>query len=100
MSIFEKAGEGLGSMACAAVRKLTPPPTLTFSGVGGVFEAGELLWRPYRRFVLNQYPQARVVTPAFPPLVGALVLALRKGGVSDPQPCLERIRDMYDSFAR
>jgi N-acetylglucosamine kinase len=100
MSIFEKAGEGLGSMACAAVRKLTPPPTLTFSGVGGVFEAGELLWKPYRRFVSNQYPQARVVTPAFPPLVGALMLAMRKGGVGAPPACLERIRETYDSFAR
>lgn len=99
LSIFDDAGRGLGSMACAAVRKLTPPPSLTFSGVGGVFKAGELLWKPYRRFVLNEYPQAQVVTPAFPPLVGALVLALRKGGIEPPQACLERIRDMYDSFA-
>jgi N-acetylglucosamine kinase len=99
LSIFEEAGNGLGSMACAAVRKLKPPPSLTFSGVGGVFDAGELLWKPYRRFVLTEYPSAQVVTPAFPPLVGALMLALRKGGVESPQECLERIRGTYDSFA-
>jgi N-acetylglucosamine kinase len=99
LSIFEGAGRGLGSMACAAVRKLTPPPSLTFSGVGGVFEAGELLWKPYRRFVLSEYPQAQVVTPAFSPLVGALMLAFRKGGVESSQECRERIRDTVDSFA-
>jgi len=97
LSIFEEAGLGLGSMACAAVRKLTPPPSLTFSGVGGVFDAGELLWKPYRRFVLTRYPQAQVVTPAFPPLVGALMLAFRKGGIESPQQNLERIRNTYDS---
>ena len=72
---------------------------LTFSGVGGVFETGELLWKPYRGFVLSEYPHAQVVTPAFPPLVGALMLAFRKGGVKSPQECLKRIRDSYDSFA-
>ena len=66
LRIFEEAGRGLGAMACAAVRKLTPPPSLTFSGVGGVFETGELLWKPYRGFVLTEYPHAQVVTPAFP----------------------------------
>jgi len=92
LGIFEEAGCGLGSMACAAARKLTPPPSLTFSGTGGVSEAGELLWRPYRGFVLTEYPQAEVVTPAFPPLVGALVLAFRMGGMEYPMEWLERIR--------
>lgn len=97
VNIFAEAGRGLGSMACSAARKLTPPPSLTFSGVGGVFESGDLLWRPYREFVLSEYPQAQVVTPAFPPLVGALMLAFRKGGVDTPQEWLERIRRGYDA---
>ena len=96
-SIFEEAGRGLGSMACAAARKLMMPPSLTFSGVGGVFESGELLWRPYREFVLTEYPRAQVVAPAFPPLVGALMLALRQGGVDTSKEHLERIRRSYDS---
>jgi len=97
LGIFEEAGRGLGSMACAAVRKLTPPPSLTFSGVGGVFETGELLWKPYRRHVLTNYPQAQIVPPAFPPLVGAVMLAFHKRGVDTPQDWLERIRQSYDS---
>lgn len=98
VNIFEEAGRGLGSMACAAARKLSPPPSLTFSGVGGVFESGDLLWRPYREFVLTEYPQAQVVSPAFSPLVGALLLAFRKGGVNTSQESLERIRGSYDSL--
>ena len=96
--IFEEAGHGLGSMACAAARKLTPLPSLTFSGVGGVFESGDLLWKPYRESVLSEYQQAQVVSPVFPPLVGALILALRKGQVDTPQESLERIRLSYDSL--
>lgn len=96
--IFEEAGHSLGSMACAAARKLTPLPSLTFSGVGGVFESGDLLWKPYRESVLSEYQQAQVLSPAFPPLVGALILALRKGQVETPQESLERIRLSYDSL--
>ena len=95
LSIFGEAGCGLGRMACAAARKLKPPAAFTFSGVGGVFESGELLWRPYREFVLSEYPQGQVVRPAFPPLVGALILALRKEGLDIEQ---ERIRRSYDSL--
>ena len=93
--IFDEAGRGLGSMACSAARKLSPLPSLTFSGVGGVFKSGDLLWRPYRDFVLTEYPQAEIVAPAFPPLVGALVLALLKGGVDTSQERLEQIRRTY-----
>jgi N-acetylglucosamine kinase len=95
LSIFDEAGRGLGRMACAAARKLKPPASFTFSGVGGVFGSGELLWRPYREFVLSEYPQGQVVRPAFLPLVGALILALWKGGLDIQQ---ERIRRSYDSL--
>jgi N-acetylglucosamine kinase-like BadF-type ATPase len=95
--IFEEAGRGLGRMACAAARKLTPPPSQTFSGVGGVFESGELLWKPYRECVLAEFPQAQVVAPAYPPLVGALILASRKGGGNTPQEWLDQVRDSYAS---
>jgi glucosamine kinase len=96
--IFEEAGHSLGSMACAAARKLAPSPSLTFSGVGGVFESGDLLWKPYREAVLSEYSQARVLSPVFPPLVGALILALRHGQVDTPQESLERIQRSYDSL--
>jgi N-acetylglucosamine kinase-like BadF-type ATPase len=95
--IFEAAGRGLGRMACAAARKLTPPPSQTFSGVGGVFESGELLWNPYRERVLAECPQAQVVAPAYPPLVGALILAFRKGGGETPQAWLDQVRNSYAS---
>jgi N-acetylglucosamine kinase-like BadF-type ATPase len=96
--IFEEAGNSLGSMACAAARKLVPLPSLMFSGVGGVFESGDLLWKPYREAVLSEYSQAQVVSPAFPPLVGALILALRHGQGDISQESLERIRLSYDSL--
>ncbi|HEX2522466.1 MAG TPA: BadF/BadG/BcrA/BcrD ATPase family protein, partial [Terriglobia bacterium] len=98
ISIFEQAGHSLGSMACAAARKLIPLPSLMFSGVGGVFESGDLLWRPYREAVLSEYSQAQVVSPAFPPLVGALILALRHVQGDASEESLDRIRRSYDSL--
>jgi N-acetylglucosamine kinase-like BadF-type ATPase len=98
ISIFEQAGHSLGSMACAAARKLAPLPSLMFSGVGGVFESGDLLWKPYREAVLSEYSQAQVVSPAFPPLVGALILALRQVQGDVSQESLDRIRRSYVSL--
>lgn len=94
--IFEEAGRGLGVMACAAARKLKVPPSLTFSGVGGVFQSGDLLWRPYREFVLSQHSAARVMAPAFPPLVGAVMLAFRHGEVTVSPELLQRLSRSYD----
>ena len=95
--IFDEAGRGLGRMACTAIRKLTPLPSLTFSGVGGVFESGELLWKPYREFVVTEWSRAQVVAPEHPPLLGALILAFQKSGLDTSQGWRERVRRSYDS---
>jgi len=74
--ILEEGGKRLGAMACAVARKLQiPERSLKFSAVGGVFQAGAQLWNPYRRFVLSRYPLAMAAPPAFPPVIGALILA-------------------------
>ena len=94
--IFLEGGKRLGGMACAVVRKLQiAEAQLSFSAVGGVFQAGELLWKPYRDFVLSQYPAAKVVPPEFPPLVGALILAFKNSGASMSGQRLERLTSSY-----
>jgi N-acetylglucosamine kinase-like BadF-type ATPase len=94
--IFLDGGTRLGEMACAVVRKLhIAEDRLSFSAVGGVFQAGELLWKPYRDFALSQYPAAKVVRPHFPPLVGALILAFKNSGFSISGQWLERLTSSY-----
>jgi glucosamine kinase len=99
--IFAEGGKRLGEIACAVVRKLgIPKHQLTFSAVGGVFQAGELLWDPYRQFVLSLHPAAEVIHPEFPPLVGALILALRAGGISVSQTLLKQLSKSYGELSR
>jgi N-acetylglucosamine kinase-like BadF-type ATPase len=94
--IFLEGGTRLGEMACAVVRKLhIAEERLSFSAVGGVFQAGELLWKPYCNFVLSQYPASKVVRPEFPPLVGALILAFKNSGLSISGQWLERLTTSY-----
>lgn len=90
--IFSDGGKGLAEMACAVVRKLQiPEGRLCVSATGGVFEAGTLLWKPYRDSVLLQYPKASIVRPRFAPLIGALILAFQTGGLAVTGERLERL---------
>jgi N-acetylglucosamine kinase-like BadF-type ATPase len=81
-NLFFRAGQALGEMASEVIRKLgfRDLPILV-SGVGGVFEAGQLIWKPYGETVLLHWPEAKLMAPTFPPLVGALLLAYKSCGV-------------------
>ena len=94
LSIIESAGRDLATMACAAARKLAPSP-LVFSGIGGVFDSCELLRKFYGDFLLRECSAAEVVEPAFPPLVGALMLAFKQGGAGTSDETIEQIRRTY-----
>jgi glucosamine kinase len=94
--IFSEGGRQLGEMACAVARKLQMTESrLVFSAVGGVFQAGQLLWKPYRQCVLAHYPAARVMLPVFPPLGGALILALKQAGISVSAKLLKELTDSF-----
>jgi N-acetylglucosamine kinase-like BadF-type ATPase len=80
--LFLRGGRGLGELVCAVSRKLDlGAPSLIVSGVGGVFQSADLIWKPFREEVLRQYPEAAIAPPIFSPLVGALLLAYRNGGI-------------------
>jgi glucosamine kinase len=80
--LFLRGGRGLGALVCAAGRKLNfRPPSLIASGVGGVFQSAELIWKPFREEVLRQHPEATIAPPVFSPLIGALLLAYLNSGL-------------------
>jgi N-acetylglucosamine kinase-like BadF-type ATPase len=101
LAIFVEAGRGLGELACAVSRKLRiPPAEILFSAVGGVFQAGEIIWQPYREFVLSKYPEGKVVEPEFPAVVGALIIAFNRKGISISGERLTRLAQSYDQWNR
>ncbi len=80
--IFQQAGYQLAELALAALRGLrmegVPTPV---APVGGVFQAGELILAPLRRFLQAGAPLARVVSPLLPPAFGAVILAYAAAGL-------------------
>lgn len=49
---------------------------------GGLWRAGEVVLAPFHAALAEMLPQARVVTPELPPVLGACVLALQQASVA------------------
>ncbi len=100
-SILDAGGRKLGLMAGAVALRLRPAePNWVFSAAGGVMQAGELIWRPYRVSLQAQFPASQIVAPEFSPLVGALLLALKQSGVNASRRVREQIACAMDSEGR
>lgn len=77
-SVLTEAGEALAGLALTLSRRLDlceTPFQLAYSG--GVWQAGELLLRPFRERVRGTCPRATVGPPLLSPAEGAVLLALR-----------------------
>lgn len=83
--ILVQAAAELALAAVAVIRRLFEPnETVTVYPTGGVFDAGALLMGPFEARLQAACPRAEIGTPANPPVVGALVRALRLGGYIPP----------------
>lgn len=51
------------------------------STAGGVWKAGKPIWEPFQKEVLRDVPNAKVISPVYPPSIGGLVLALKGANV-------------------
>lgn len=72
----------LAQMVAAVARQLgwaSAPCEVTLTG--GLWRAGEVVLTPFRAALVEVLPQARIVMPELPPVIGACVLALQAGGV-------------------
>jgi N-acetylglucosamine kinase-like BadF-type ATPase len=81
--ILRDAGRELARIGLGVIRQLYRPgeaPTVYLTG--GVFGAGEIVQAPFREALREGWPPARPESPRFPPVVGALILAARAGGVT------------------
>ena len=80
--IVTTAGEELAGAALAVIRQLHRPGTpVAVYPTGGVFRAGAILLEPFRAALRRGWPEASDRAPAYPPVVGALILARRAIGL-------------------
>ena len=78
--IFRVGAEALAMQAAQAVARLDLEP-VKISYQGSMFRTGALLLKPLRSKLHKLAPQGRLIRPAFSPLAGAFLLALRRKGI-------------------
>jgi N-acetylglucosamine kinase-like BadF-type ATPase len=81
LQILSGAAEALANLPIAVLERLGAlDQPLPVAMTGGVFKAGEPFVGPFQRAVTRRAPAAQVQLPLFPPIVGAVLLALRDVG--------------------
>jgi N-acetylglucosamine kinase-like BadF-type ATPase len=83
LAIVRSAACELVATAIAAARQLglgSDGTVFPVAPAGGVFSAGEIILGPFREELAACAPAASLVLPEFPPVVGAVMLALERAG--------------------
>jgi N-acetylglucosamine kinase-like BadF-type ATPase len=82
VSIMAEAGKHLGNAAVAVIRALRlQAMAVALTSAGGCFKAGAVLVEPMMARVHEECPLVYYQSPRFPPVIGALFLALQSIGV-------------------
>jgi len=91
-SILALAGQTLAETAVIAIRKLgKQDQAITVYPAGGVFGAGSWIMKPFITALRSGAPHARVASPRFPPVAGAVFLALRMLDINLDERFLDRL---------
>jgi len=90
LGILNSAAKELALAATAVIRKLRMEKDDFDVGIiGGFFKAGNLVLEPLKREILRVAPKAKITTPKFEPVIGAVILALERLGVKVNEEMLE-----------
>lgn len=91
-SILRDAGGELGALVIAVASRLKMlNDTFPVFPVGGVFEIGRLVLDPMREAIRKRAPRAVIRPPAFPPEIGAALMALEAAGIVPDAKVLRRL---------
>jgi N-acetylglucosamine kinase-like BadF-type ATPase len=95
--LIEHGTHDLAKMVAAVARhfgwvSLRCEVTLT----GGLWRAGEAVISPFRRALAEELPQAVIVMPELPPVLGACVLALQQAGEQVDEAVLRNLAAQAD----
>jgi N-acetylglucosamine kinase-like BadF-type ATPase len=92
--LLRMAGAHLATAALAVIEDLDMlEEGMIVYTAGGVFQAGEAVLAPFRETLQTRSPSSLVDAPAFSPIIGGLLLALRAAGTILDEGVLQRIRD-------
>ena len=93
-TILTEAGQELALAVEAVIRKLEmEDEEFAVIPFGSVFKAGELILAPFRKAVVRVAPRAEIIPSRYEPVVGALLIAMQKGGVRLDDRLLARLEE-------
>jgi len=92
--ILRRAAEELALAVNVAIRELgMEGENVPVSYVGSVFDSGELVVRPFSEAIRREYPQATVLPPEFPAVIGAFLLGAKEIGWNVSSRMLTSIKE-------
>jgi N-acetylglucosamine kinase-like BadF-type ATPase len=98
--ILSRAAQELASMVSAVVRRLWPEgESVVVCPVGGLFRAGKPLLDPFRAALSATASAASLEQPRFPPVLGAVILALERLAVPLTDAVFETLGAARDEIA-
>lgn len=90
--ILQEAGDELAALVVAVASHLQIlDEAFSVFPVGGVFEMGRLVLDPFRKSLRRRAPRCVIRPPAFPPEIGAALMALQAIGVAPTPAMLQRL---------
>ena len=90
--IVAGAASDLANLALGVAKQLHEPgDTIDVFPTGGIFNAEASILAPFRREVIERWPAARVRSPRFAPVIGALIRAGQELGLPVDAAFLDRI---------
>lgn len=93
IEILKRAGDELAMTAAAVIHRLgLAAGEAVVYPVGGLFSAGNALLRPLEESLTRCAPGARLMPPAFAPVIGAVFLGLQACSIELSKPILDRVR--------
>lgn len=94
INLLRKSGRELGSATNAVIKGLRmEDEKFEIAPTGGVFKfAGKFVLDPFKWTVKKVAPIAKIISPRFPPVVGAVLLALKESGVQIDEKLLSELK--------
>lgn len=98
--IIESSGRELGESACGVIRQLgIENEEFEVVMAGSVFAGGDLYIDPLRETIHKTAPKAKFIRLETPPVVGSVVLAMKRAG-DDPRPIRGNIIESTKKFVQ
>lgn len=99
IEILKRAGGELATLAIAIIKRLGfEDKAFPLAIIGGAFKAGPILLDTFRSEVLRVAPKAQISKPRFPPVVGAILIALREAKVKLTDTVISNIEQTWGSL--